>query len=311
MSSIEEENPMHKFSHAFAGAAIILAILACNLPSNTGGAEGAAAVLTAAALTVQAEINTATPGPAASPASATDTPTPTPIPLLPSATSTSNCDSALFITDVTYPDNTIVPAGSSFTKTWRLQNTGGCSWTPSYAVVFVGGDAMSGPSVQGLTGNVNPGQTDDISVNLKAPASNGTYTGNWGLRNAAGVVFTHFFVQIKVATPAAFTVTKVTFAFTTWSSGSYVSCPEVVAHITTNGAGTVTYHWTRSDGASAPTETLIFASAGTQTINDQWSLGSYWTSHVPAGGFWMGIYIDSPNNQNFGHKTFTTACTSP
>jgi hypothetical protein len=85
-----------------------------------------------------------------------------------------------------------------FTKTWRLKNTGTCSWTPAYAVVFFSGEAMSGPAVQALTANVNPGQTVDLSVNLKAPATEGTYTGYWKLRNAAGVTFTQFYVAIKV-----------------------------------------------------------------------------------------------------------------
>jgi hypothetical protein len=60
---------------------------------------------------------------------------------------------------------------------------------------------MSGPATQALSGNVNAGQTVDLSVNLKAPASSGTYTGNWRLRNAAGVTFTNFYVRIKVQPP--------------------------------------------------------------------------------------------------------------
>ncbi len=302
---------MHKFSHAFAGMAIIFAMLACNLPSNTGGAEGPGAILTAAALTVQAEINTGTPAPAASPASVTDTPTFTPGPLptftsAPVFTATTLCDNALFLTDVTYPDNTIVPAGSAFTKTWRMQNIGGCSWTPSYAVVFMSGAAMNGPSVQGLSGNVNPGQSVDISVTLQAPSSNGTYTGNWGLRNATGVVFSHFYVQIKVQTPAAFTVTGVTYTLSTWSDSGHTGCPRVTAHITTNGAGTITYTWKTNSGTNSPA-TLTFGSAGTQSINYDWALGHIWNGTSE----YVGIYINSPNNQNFGHKTFTTACTSP
>jgi hypothetical protein len=57
---------------------------------------------------------------------------------------------------------------------------------------------MSGPSAQALTGNVNPGQTIDISINLTSPASNGTKVGYWKLRNASGVTFAQFYVQIKV-----------------------------------------------------------------------------------------------------------------
>jgi hypothetical protein len=43
---------------------------------------------------------------------------------------------------------------------------------------------------QPLTGGVvNPGQTVDLSVNLTAPMTTGTYTGHWRLRDPGGVVF--------------------------------------------------------------------------------------------------------------------------
>lgn len=60
---------------------------------------------------------------------------------------------------------------------------------------------MSGPATQALTSNVNPGQTVDISVDLTAPAADGNYKGYWKLRNAAGVHFSQFYVDIKVKTP--------------------------------------------------------------------------------------------------------------
>jgi hypothetical protein len=60
---------------------------------------------------------------------------------------------------------------------------------------------MTGPSTQALAGSVNPGQTVDISVNLTAPGTDGNYRGNWKLRNGAGVLFTQFYVDIKVKAP--------------------------------------------------------------------------------------------------------------
>ncbi len=171
-----------------------LAIASCNLPR-----QDPAAIQTSAAMTVQAEITASAP-------SATATSTTAPFPTLPGVTATiapaasptSTCDVAQFVSDVTIPDDTIIAPNANFTKTWRLKNIGTCSWTPSYAVVFVNGEAMSGPATQALAANVNPDQTVDLSVNLKAPGGNGTYTGNWRLRNAAGVAFTNFYVRIKV-----------------------------------------------------------------------------------------------------------------
>lgn len=189
--------------------ALILALSACNLPSNSTPAADLAA--TSVAQTVQAQLtlsappsptNTLIPPP---PAIVTTVAPPTLIPptkLIP-ATSTSTCDISQFVTDVTIPDGTVLAPGQAFTKTWRFKNMGTCSWTPSYAVVFSSGNSMNGPATQALTGNVNTGQTVDISVNLTAPATPGDYTGYWKLRNASGVLFSQFYVQIKVAAPTA------------------------------------------------------------------------------------------------------------
>jgi len=189
---------------ALAGAALA----GCNLPS-----QNPAAIQTGAALTVQAQITAAAP-------SATATSTTAPFPTLPGVTATipapasppSTCDVAQFVTDVTIPDDTLLAPNAAFTKTWRLKNIGTCSWTPSYAVVFANGDAMSGPATQALSANVNAGETVDLSVNLKAPADNGTYTGNWRLRNAAGATFTNFYVRVKVQPPGPQTVDLHTIA---------------------------------------------------------------------------------------------------
>jgi hypothetical protein len=299
---------MRKTSTLFATMAIIAAIMACNLPGGAAGQVNPADVMTAAALTVQAELTGAAP--TATFTSVAGLPSSTPFPTLPpAATPTSNCDAAAFVTDVSFPDNTPVPPSTTFDKIWRLKNVGSCSWTPSYSVVFLSGEQMGGPAVQALTGNVNPGQTIDISVVMTAPASNGIHTGYWILRNASSVTFhSQFYVQIKVASGGGgpFAVTHVTYNLSTWSGNGNVDCPRVTAHITTNDAGTVSYHWTVSSGTN-PVETLVFGSAGTQSINYDWALGHVWNGTTD----WVGLYIDSPNHQDFGHLSFTTACTSP
>ncbi len=116
------------------------------------------------------------------------------------------CDRATFVEDVTYPDGTDVAPGTTFVKTWRLRNNGTCTWNSSYSLVFISGDAMSGPASQPLTtGTVAPGQEIDVSVTLKAPTTPKTYVGNWKLRNGSGVIFglgedaqNIFFVKIDV-----------------------------------------------------------------------------------------------------------------
>ncbi len=99
------------------------------------------------------------------------------------------CDAAAFVSDVTYPDGAVVSRGGTFTKIWRIQNAGTCTWNTSYTIVFVSGESFGAPSTVALPGSVAPGQTVDIPINLTAPNSTGNYTGYWRLRNASGVLF--------------------------------------------------------------------------------------------------------------------------
>jgi uncharacterized protein YraI len=107
--------------------------------------------------------------------------------------------------------------------------------------------------------------------------------------------------------PAVFAVTHVNYAVGTWNGAGFTNCPRIAAKIRVNGPGTVTYHWTRSDGASGTGGTLVFSGAGAQIVTADWTLGSVW---APPPAEWMGIYIDSPNGQDFGHANMP-ACTAP
>ncbi len=135
--------------------------------------------------------------------------------LIPAATITarpalalSTCDAAQFVTDVTVPDNSLINAGATFVKTWRLKNTGVCQWTTGYTLVFASGEKMGGPDSVAFPKAVLPGQTVDLTVTLTAPNASGTFRGNWQLKNASGGLFgigtSHsnpFWVQIKVTLP--------------------------------------------------------------------------------------------------------------
>ena len=116
------------------------------------------------------------------------TPTPLPATNTPVATAISYCDWAAFIKDVTIPDGTSFSPGEVFTKTWRLQNRGTCTWTPDYDIVFYSGAQMSGTTMQ-VPGYVAPGQSVDVAVTFTAPSTPGHYVGYWILRNASGMLF--------------------------------------------------------------------------------------------------------------------------
>jgi len=188
---------------------MVLPLLACNSPLLGGITEEqvatfAAGTVAAVNATRAAEPTTPAPSLTSEPSTATPIPeTTTPIPPTPT-TGTAGCtDITTFVSDVTYPDNSPVEAGAGFVKTWRLRNTGTCTWTSSYALVFDHGDKMAGADVSPLAGAVPPGSTVDLSVSLTAPAAPGTYQGYWKLRNNAGVLFGlggsgAFFVKIVV-----------------------------------------------------------------------------------------------------------------
>lgn len=93
---------------------------------------------------------------------------------------------ATFLSDVTIPDNTTIPAGQTFIKTWRVRNDGTCTWGPAghplHALNFSSGDKLDAPDEVPLPEEVKPGSSVDISVTMRAPQEAGTYVSKWLLR---------------------------------------------------------------------------------------------------------------------------------
>ena len=177
---------------------LVIVLVGCNVPLM-GGQETLSpeAVFTQAAQTVAAELTRVAGN--ASPTSEVPTSTFTPSPTITTTYTPSNtpipCNLATWnpaTIDVTVPDYAPMTPNQVFIKTWRIRNMGTCSWNSSYLLIFDHGDGMgvtSGYTQQLTAGIVNPGQEVDLSVNLKAPAASGTYTGYWRLRDPGGVPF--------------------------------------------------------------------------------------------------------------------------
>lgn len=148
---------------------------------------------------------TPTPEPTETPTSTptpTETPTKTPTPTKtstptesPTATSTPS-PAAQFVADVTIPDGTQMQPGQSFTKTWRVKNSGAREWGNEIKLVFASGTQMNGTSPTDVA-NVKPGESTDISVPMVAPATPGSYTGRWYLKTTGATMAT-LIVVIKV-----------------------------------------------------------------------------------------------------------------
>ncbi len=121
---------------------------------------------------------------------------------------TSSCNTSVWISDVSIPDGTVMQPGDTFTKTWRVQNSGTCTWTPEFKVSFGGVGLPMGGQATKLGKTVKPGEQIEISVNLVAPSTAGDQTSYWKLQDDKGAFFgTWLTVVIKVAGAAAKTAT--------------------------------------------------------------------------------------------------------
>jgi hypothetical protein len=147
-------------------------------------------------------------------------PSPTPFPTLtpvgvtetalsttPEPSPTSNpCFNLLYIEDITINDGTRMKPGEKFTKTWLVQNIGGCAWRPGFTFQHVGGEAMRGAPVT-LTEAIPTGAKREISVELVVPSGiNGVIESAWQMADENGIFFGDtLFVNIvvgSVTTPA-------------------------------------------------------------------------------------------------------------
>jgi hypothetical protein len=150
------------------------------------------AVYTQAAQTVFAQLTQQAPTITPTPVF-TNTPNVTATPTLKStatkpAPTAASCANMKFVSDVTIPDGTQMAVNQEFTKTWRVQNSGTCTWTTNFKLAYVRGEAMGGQNVP-LANAVPTGQTVDISVTLKAPSKSGKITGVWSLMDDKGAYF--------------------------------------------------------------------------------------------------------------------------
>jgi len=106
------------------------------------------------------------------------------------STPTANpCYNLFYIEDVTIPDNTQMKPGELFTKTWLVQNTGGCAWRAGFTFQHVGGDLMRGSTVT-LTEAIQTGSKRELSVQLVVPSGqNGLIQSAWRMADENGSFF--------------------------------------------------------------------------------------------------------------------------
>lgn len=122
------------------------------------------------------------PNPAASQVPIIEVVVPTPE-VTPAVPTPAGCQfNAVFVTDVTIPDNSVIGAAQAFNKVWRLQNTGSCPWAASTLLNFVGGNRLGAQATAPVPPTA-PGATADIPVTMYAPSAPGVYEGIWQLED--------------------------------------------------------------------------------------------------------------------------------
>jgi hypothetical protein len=216
--------PTTKITSTLTALAVVLTILlsACGSAATPNPTTDPSVFYTQAAATIALGLTqtvqampsatqppaTATPEPSATPAEATatvnpaDTLAPTPPPTAPAPVSTASgptlapvnpatargCFNATFVSDVTIQYAPTFNPGETFTKTWRVKNTGTCDWPRGVKIVFASGDRF-GADTTNLDQKVPVGSTTDISLKMKAPNLAGVVTSNWQLATDLGKAF--------------------------------------------------------------------------------------------------------------------------
>jgi hypothetical protein len=100
---------------------------------------------------------------------------------------------AIFISDRTIPDGTILAPGERFTKCWLMENTGDVAWPEGTVLKFVDGDWMGvNDAKDDLVFHVSNADKNDqvvVEAELRAPTKLGRSISYWRLVHPDGEAF--------------------------------------------------------------------------------------------------------------------------
>ncbi len=176
-----------------------------------------------------------------------------------------------------------ITTGGSATLSWNVSNATSVAISPG-----VGTFASSGTTL------VSPAATTIYTLTATNEAGNATAMAQVTVSEA-----------YTPPPPPEFAVTSVTASVDPATFTG--TCPKnfiFSAVITANGAGTVTYRWERSDGGFSPTQTINFATAGSQTVT------TGWTRDV-SGTYWVRVRTFTPNEMVSNQASFNLNCSVP
>jgi len=223
-----------------------------------------------------------------------------------------------FVSDVSIPDGMIITPGTQFTKTWRVRNDGNCVWDKNYSVELDKGDAMSTVIKFPLTKVVNPGDSIDISIDMTAPTTEGTYAGYWHIATpyggymGVGSYNQSLVAKIQVTSKPDRYFGAVSVVYD-WTRKPQKGCTSDGAYyifsatITVNGPGEIEYRWDRQpfDGKIEGGR-LKFVGAGSKTVYWTWHMT---TDHIQNIDRWVAIttIVDKLETQ-FARVKFNYTC---
>jgi hypothetical protein len=228
------------------------------------------------------------------------------------------CTASASLVGETFPDGTIILPGTTFTKVWQVQNSGTCTWDATWQLIFYGGDLMDGLTVYNFPQPAGPGQTVDVPILLRAPATNGTYTGQWMLKSPWGQFFGvgQYSVPMSVSivvgsitpeskkTETVFGVTAVTYQVERRCAPANTFYT-ITANFTSNGPLEINFMWIQSDGNNDEINRLTFTEATTKSAQREWSQHKD-SSHNPR---WVQVIVTSPTYQEFDKVALPDMCT--
>ncbi|MCP4428487.1 MAG: cellulase family glycosylhydrolase, partial [Chloroflexi bacterium] len=105
-----------------------------------------------------------------------------------------------FISDITIPDDTHITVGKTFTKTWRVENSGEAAWGDGYKFIHTDGIAMTDVMKRPLPPTV-PGQQIEITIEFTAPNTLGSHFSDWRFQDPDGNRFGDIIYTRIIADP--------------------------------------------------------------------------------------------------------------
>ncbi len=109
----------------------------------------------------------------------------------------------------------VMAPGQAFTKGWRVRNSGTCAWEADFMLVYVNGnrpEASMGAQPLPMGRTVAPGEMIDLSMNLQAPNTYGTFQAFFQMRDNTGKLFGEVIwagIQVPNPNPPAPTATPI------------------------------------------------------------------------------------------------------